>query len=246
MKLTPRLDLVGLLGNASVSAEELVQLRALVGEGGRPSFYGKYAGIVTDTDDPKAIGRLRARVPEVFGEEEICGWALPCAPWGGGFNRGFFALPEVGDTVWIEFEAGDPARPIWSGTFWGAPDSAGGQDDLGTETGAEAPEGADNPAGPGQYSFRTAAGHLISLDDAGGIVVIAEASGAEVRITGDGEVIITASTIKLGADASEKLVLGDAFKELFNSHTHPTGVGPSGPPTDQMGSSHLSDVSSTE
>ena len=246
MKLTPRLDLGRLVTEGSVTADELAQLRALVGEAGRPAFYGKYAGIVTDTDDPKGIGRLRARVPEVFGEEEACGWALPCAPWGGGFNRGFFALPEVGDTAWIEFEAGDPARPIWSGTFWGAPDSAGGQDDLGTETGAEAPEGADNPAGPGQYAFRTASGHLLSLDDAGGVVVIAEAAGAEVRITADGEVIVKADTIKLGADAAEKLVLGDSFKELFNSHTHPTGVGPSGPPTQPMGTTHLSDVSKTE
>ncbi|MEG4643955.1 phage baseplate assembly protein V, partial [Paracoccus sp. APAP_BH8] len=45
-----------------------------------------------------------------------------------------FALPEVGDTVWIEFEAGDPMRPIWAGTFWGAPESSGGQDDLGTDS----------------------------------------------------------------------------------------------------------------
>jgi hypothetical protein len=137
-------------------------------------------------------------------------------------------------------------RPIWSGTFWGAPDSAGGQDDLGTGTGTEAPEGPDNPAGPQQYIFRTASGHTISLDDAGGVVVIAEAAGAEVRITADGEVIVTAGTIKLGADAAEPLVLGDAFKQLFNSHTHPTGVGPSGTPVEPMGDAHLSSVSKTE
>lgn len=246
MRLTPRLDLTGLLTQGSVSAAELAQLRALVGDGARPVFYGKYAGIVTDTQDPQAIGRLRARVPEVFGATEECGWALPCAPWGGGFNRGFFALPEIGDTIWIEFEAGDPARPIWTGTFWGAPSSTGGQDDLGTESGSEAPAGPDSPAGPGQYVFRTKAGHVISLDDEGGIVVIAEAAGAEIRITADGEVTVTADRIKLGADASEKLVLGDAFKELFNRHTHPTGVGPSGPPTEPMGATHLSDVAKTE
>ena len=52
-------------------------------------------------------------------------------------------LPQVGDTVWIEFAGGDVSRPIWVGTFWGAPDSTGGADDLGTETGAEAPTGED-------------------------------------------------------------------------------------------------------
>jgi hypothetical protein len=246
MKLTAQLNLTGLIADGAATATELAQLRALVGEAGRPAFFGKYAGIVADTDDPMGIGRLRAKVPEVLGEVEQTGWALPCAPWGGGHNRGFFALPEPGDTVWIEFEAGDPARPIWTGAFWGAPTSTGGQDDLGIEAGSEAPEGPDNPAGPGQYIFRTASGHVISLDDSGGVVVIAEAAGAEIRITATGEVTIKADRIKLGADAAEKLVLGDAFMALFNRHTHPTGVGPSGPPVEPMGASQLSNVSKTE
>jgi hypothetical protein len=27
-------------------------------------------------------------------------------------------LPKAGDGVWIEFEAGDPSRPIWTGFWW--------------------------------------------------------------------------------------------------------------------------------
>ena len=247
MTLAPRrLDVGRMLAEAGFGPEQLRALAALVGPAGRPSFFGKYAGVVTDRADPKKIGRLRALVPEVFGKDEPCGWALPCAPWGGGKNRGFFAVPEKGDTVWIEFEAGDPMRPIWAGTFWGAPDSGGGQDDLSPEAGAETPEGPDGPPKPGHHVLRTKAGHLISLDDEGGVIVIAEASGAEVRITGDGEVIVTADTIKLGANADQPLVLGEAFKTLFNSHTHPTGVGPSGPPTQPMAASHLSQVTKTE
>ena len=241
-----RVDFGRMLADAGIGPEMMRALAALVGAAGRPSFYGKYAGVVSNRDDPKKIARLRAKVPEVFGEDEECGWALPCAPWGGGKNRGFFALPDVGDTVWIEFEAGDPMRPIWAGTFWGAPQSSGGEDDLGTEAGAETPEGPDGPPDPGHHVLRTTAGHLISLDDAGGVIVIAEASGAEVRITGEGEITIKADKIKLGANAEEALVLGDAFKTLFNSHTHPTGVGPSGPPTQPMSTSHLSQVSKTE
>ena len=247
MTLAPkRLNVGRMLAEAGFGPEQLRALAALVGPAGRPSFFGKYAGVVTDREDPKQIGRIRALVPEVFGEEEPCGWALPCAPWGGGRNRGFFAVPDKGDTVWIEFEAGDPMRPIWAGTFWGAPDSGGGQDDLSPEAGAETPEGPDGPPKPGHHVLRTKAGHLISLDDEGGVIVIAEASGAEVRITGKGEVIVTADTIKLGSNADQPLVLGEAFKTLFNSHTHPTGVGPSGPPTQPMAASHLSQVTKTE
>ena len=32
---------------------------------------------------------------------------------------GFFLVPPVGANVWVEFEAGDPDYPIWTGCFWG-------------------------------------------------------------------------------------------------------------------------------
>ena len=221
----------------------LVQFNAMV----RDRFYGKYEALVTDTADPLEIGRVKAKVPSVLGEDVECGWALPCAPFGGGKDRGLMAVPEVGDTVWVEFAAGDVSRPIWAGTFWGAPDSSGGQDDLGEATGTEAPTSEDTPAGPGHVVFRTKAGHRLVFDDNGGIVILANGGdAAEIRISEDGEVTVKAEKIKLGQDASEALVLGDAFKQLFNQHTHPTGVGPSGPPTQPLGSSHLSSKSKTE
>ena len=45
-------------------------------------FFGKYEGKVTNVDDPLKIGRLKAKVPAVFGEDTETGWALPCAPFG--------------------------------------------------------------------------------------------------------------------------------------------------------------------
>ncbi len=81
-------------------------------------FYGKYRGIVTDINDPLMIGRIKANVPDVMGDQES-GWAMPCAPFGGN-QMGFFALPSVGAGVWIEFEHGDPEYPIWSGCWWGS------------------------------------------------------------------------------------------------------------------------------
>jgi Type VI secretion system/phage-baseplate injector OB domain len=80
-------------------------------------FYGKYRGKVTDNRDPLMQGRVRAKVPAVFGEEET-GWALPCAPYAGS-GVGFFFVPPVDANVWIEFEGGDPDYPIWTGGFWG-------------------------------------------------------------------------------------------------------------------------------
>lgn len=212
-------------------------------------FYGKYAAVVTKVDDPLRIGRLRARVPAVLGEEVESGWALPCVPFGGGNDRGMLFLPSVGDTVWIEFEAGDPSRPIWTGAFWGAPDRAGGPDELATEPGPETPESSTGElAGPGRSIIKTAAGHELFVDDEGEVILLANGNGkTSIRLNREGEVLITAETIRLGRDGvREKLVLGDTFMQLFNSHTHPTGVGPSGPPTEPMGSSHLSTKVTTE
>ena len=73
-------------------------------------FFGKYRGIVVETNDPLRLGRIKVQVPDVFGHTGT-GWALPClAP-------GLFALPSLGSAVWVEFEQGDPDRPIWSGCY---------------------------------------------------------------------------------------------------------------------------------
>jgi hypothetical protein len=199
-------------------------------------FYGKYEGIVTDVADPKKIGRIRAKVPAVLGEEVDSGWALPCVPAGGGKERGMLFLPQVDDTVWIEFAAGDVSRPIWVGTFWGAPDS-----------GPETPTGDGKDATDTLGVLKTKSGHELTFDDDGEVVLLANGNGkSSIRFEKGGGVVITAETIKLCASAGQKVVLGDAFMQLFNQHTHPTGVGPSGPPTPPMTASHLSAKVTTE
>jgi uncharacterized protein involved in type VI secretion and phage assembly len=84
-------------------------------------FYGKYRGKVTDNNDPLMMGRVRAKVPAVFGEEET-GWALPSAPYGGS-GVGFFFVSPTDANVWIEFEGGNTDYPIWTGCFWNPGDT---------------------------------------------------------------------------------------------------------------------------
>jgi hypothetical protein len=83
----------------------------------RAHYYGKYRGTVVDNTDPLQRGRLSVLVPAVLGSEES--WAMPCVPYAGA-DVGFHALPDVGTSVWVEFEAGDPDHPILAGCFWGA------------------------------------------------------------------------------------------------------------------------------
>ena len=79
-------------------------------------FYGKYRGRVNDNRDPEGLGRIRALVPDVIGDEET-GWALPSAPYAGD-GVGFFLVPPIGANVCIEFEKSNPDNPIWVGGFW--------------------------------------------------------------------------------------------------------------------------------
>lgn len=81
----------------------------------RGHFFGKYRGTVSDNADSTNRGRLKVKVPAVLGAVES--WAMPCVPYAGE-SVGFYSLPEPGTGVWVEFEAGDPSYPIWTGCFW--------------------------------------------------------------------------------------------------------------------------------
>jgi uncharacterized protein involved in type VI secretion and phage assembly len=91
----------------------------------RTHYFGKYRGTVSDNADATNRARLRVRVPAVLGDAEV--WAMPCVPYAGA-GVGFYALPEPGTGVWVEFEGGDPSYAIWTGCFWAdgeLPDSGG-------------------------------------------------------------------------------------------------------------------------
>ncbi len=80
-------------------------------------FYGKYRGTVINNIDPEQRGRIQAIVPAVSNVAPTS-WAMPCVPMAGK-EQGVFMIPQIGSGVWIEFEGGDPDKPIWVGGFWG-------------------------------------------------------------------------------------------------------------------------------
>ena len=75
-------------------------------------FPGIYRGVVHSTKDPLNQGRIKARVPQLFGQN-VTVWAWPV-----GLAATDNELPAVGQGVWIAFESGDPSFPIWLGTFF--------------------------------------------------------------------------------------------------------------------------------
>jgi hypothetical protein len=81
-------------------------------------FYGKYRGTVVNNIDPMKMGRVQVIVTDASNLIPTS-WAAPCLPLLG-MQMGIYAVPQIGSGVWVEFEHGDPDKPIWSGCFTGS------------------------------------------------------------------------------------------------------------------------------
>lgn len=84
-------------------------------------YFGKYRGSVTDVQDPHRLGRVKCRVNEILGNIETDWATLAASLYGGSSDYGSFQVPEVGSTIFVEFESGDVNRPVVTGIWWGHP-----------------------------------------------------------------------------------------------------------------------------
>lgn len=195
--------------------------------------YGAVVGVVTSIDDVEGLGRVKVRFPWLKDDVESR-WAR-LVSFMAGAERGAVFRPEVGDEVLVIFEQGDLRFPYVLGALWN------GQDTMPSERGAD--------GGNDIRLIKSRSGHTIVLDDTSGSekVTVTDKHGNTLELSSEG-VLIKSSAIKLGGTGvSEGLVLGDAFMQLFNSHTHATGVGPSSPPSQPMSKGqHVSDKHKTE
>ena len=159
---------------------------------GTRHFYGKYQGTVTDNADPQRRGRVRVEVRAVQGRNETT-WAEACLPLSGAAlsSMGVFCVPPKGAPVWVEFEAGDPERPIWSGCRFSdqaevpkaalapgaAPDSR-----LVLQTGGQSSIVLSDVASEG-IRLRSSSGAQITIDATG--ITISTSGGAKIELKGN-------------------------------------------------------------
>jgi hypothetical protein len=167
-------------------------------------YYGKYRATVIDNLDPNFLGRIM-----VTGADSpllvISSWCMPCVPIAG-TQSGFFCVPPIGSSVWIEFEQGDLDFPIWVGGFWG----------LQADPPAlalvppAAPPGAniciqtvqqntillsDSPSPPGGVTIKSRSGAIVTLLDTGVNVI----SPVQVTISAPIVNIVAATAINITA-----------------------------------------------
>lgn len=159
--------------------------------------FGKYRGTVEEVLEGDDIGLISVKVPDIFGKDHVVERVRPCSPFAGS-KHGFVAIPEPGDGVWIEFEAGKPSLPIWTGFWW-------------------AKGAMPEPKGKLVRSFITSKGHKLLLDDDGGKVTLLHSGGAEMTMQ-DGDI-----TIKIGGanGSSIKMTSSDITLQVGSSPTSP-------------------------
>ncbi len=158
-----------------------------------PRYFGKYRGVVTDNRDELQRGRIRAKVPAVFGKDNESSWALPCVPYAGN-GVGFFLIPPEHAMVWIEFEQGDTDYPIWTGCFWDEIDKL--------------------PASPAVAEMKVLKTDTatISLDNKQGIITIETTGGMKIVMDKQGiEITNGQASVKL---SGKKVSINDTALEV--------------------------------
>ena len=151
-------------------------------------YYGKYRSTVLNNYDPEQRGRLQVQALDVNGLLPTT-WALPCFPFVGK-QMGAYCIPQIGASVWVEFEAGCADHPIWSGGWY----------DVG---GTPALALAGNPASP-SMALQTALQNTVLLCDAPGAsgITLKTTTGAMISVTDAGILLTTGkgATIVLAAN----------------------------------------------
>lgn len=155
-------------------------------------YYGKYKATVINNLDPELRGRLLLTIPSVLGVIPST-WAEPCTPLAGptGPPMGVFMVPPPGAGVWVEFEEGNPDRPIWVGGRWGSaadvpPLAHAGipaSPNIVMQTlGQQTLMISDLPGPTGGIMLKSATGATLIVNDTG--IYIQNGKGASIIMTG--------------------------------------------------------------
>ena len=153
-------------------------------------YWGKYRGTVESVDDDENMGRITCQVPSVYGDE-VSPWALPAVPFAGP-SHAFMFLPKRGDGVWVEFEAGNPSRPIWSGFWWA-------RNEMPSEAAAES------------RVLITSAGLKLVMDDDAKEIKLLHGDKAEITMSED-SITIRFGSKSIVIDDSEVSINGASLK----------------------------------
>lgn len=146
---------------------------------------GSQTAKVTDTHDPEGLSGVRVQMTwqEILGEKTPF---IPMLQQYGGSGKGFHILPEIGETVFVDFQGGNAELPIITGTVTNNKETSGfatTNNDL--------------------KVMRTRSGITTIYNDAEGSISIEDAGGSKCFLDGKGNIQLSATknvTIDAGGD----------------------------------------------
>lgn len=219
-----------------------------------------YLGRIVDNKDPLYQGRARISVFGILDDipTEDLPWAEQIAglSFGGNFGNGNISIPRIGSIVAVHFEENNYYKMNYHYIKEISKDLAAELQEENSYDGTQALI-YDSEALPGTLKiiYTRKKGLVFQLEkasiqfdtqDGGELRIVVKMGDDEIRMEGQ-KVIVNSKNIELGEKATEKLVLGNTFLQFFNTHTHPTPVGPSGVPVVPMQDAlHLSQISKTK
>jgi uncharacterized protein involved in type VI secretion and phage assembly len=202
-------------------------------------YYGVVEAIVVENEGDDE-GRVKVKFPW-FDSSSITDWCRVSQLYAGG-GYGSVFVPEKDDEVLVAFVHGDMRFPIILGGLYNGVDKpptarTDGRDQkiIRTKHGHEVL--LDDTQSKAAVRIKSAAGHVLEMDDQGKAIRITAAAGGSVTVTAEGDITLKApkvtiesSAIDLGGGSTEPLVLGNALLQAFNSHTHASAGAPPAPP----------------
>lgn len=151
-------------------------------------YYSSYRGFVVDNNDTEGYGRLKLLVPQIYGNQVMDYWAWPKNNYSGK-NYGMQCIPNKQDMVFVEFEMGDPRKPIWTYGHFGKNEKPSNLRDI------------------KNFWFKTPEGNLVEFDD----------TKKQIRITdcNSNTLIFTNQSLELNGN-SQSGVLGEKNEIVLN------------------------------
>lgn len=191
-----------------------------------------WLGEVVDNQDPLSNGRCKVKV---FGKFDTI--PVEAIPWASPMNRmtpGHHVVPRVGDIVGIRFDNGDIYHPEY--LF---------QVNQNTDLKTEVLQNSSEPYNVISLVYDANPDRNVRIywsPEDGLVMTTGDSQTAQpmIRFSPEGQIFLNSNEIYIATDGTntdEPAVKGQTLADLlaeiitqFNGHTHPTGVGPSGPP----------------
>jgi phage baseplate assembly protein gpV len=182
-------------------------------------YYGLYVGKVVSVDDPQKTGRIRLKCDQFADSDTDPLWAVVARPAGGATS--VFFTPNEGDQVVFGYQVGDVNGPVVLGYAHNSGDQ-------------KPPQEVD--AATKKHGIVTSIGSVVFDENAKQIVVTLNDPKSTITMNDKG-ITLEASKVVLKAvvavgdeNPTHPIPLGDKLIQWLQAHTHPTAMGPSGPP----------------